>query len=414
MRWRLGQLASNTALATVWQGIRLIIQIAYLILVARVLGAYGYGVFAGCVALAGSLSPLVGLGFGMILVKEVSRNPASFPAYWAKALLGVFLSAPVFAAAMLLLANVLLPAGGHWQAILLISIAELLAMPLVSVCALAFQAHEQLGRTAFNHVQLNLARLLAIGLLAQSGSSSIFDFAWTYFGATAFAATLSLVQVSRAFGGPAWRQGTITGRLKEGLSFSLGMIANSAHGEIDKALLLRMDGAATAGTYSAASRVISAASIPIISYVISAVPGLFRAGESGISAGARTAWKLLPPALSYGALAGGGIFVLAELLPILLGDDFSGSVPIVRALAALPLLLGVSNLLLAVLTCSGAQRVRIWLEAVALGVNLVLNVALIPVFGAFGAASAILASQVVLTSLAAAAIFHLSDQENRE
>jgi O-antigen/teichoic acid export membrane protein len=169
-----------------------------------------------------------------------------------------------------------------------------------------------------------------------------------------------------------------------------------------------MGGAAMTGYYSVASRVISAASVPLVTYVLAIAPRLFRAGETGVAAGWRSAWRLLLPILAYGALAGVGMFFLAALLPLLLGKDFSASVPIVRALATLPLLTGISNLLLAVLTCSGAQRVRILLETCSLGVNIALNVVLIPVLGALGAVASILASQMTLAGMAAAAIFYLS------
>lgn len=96
------------ALATTRQGVRLALQFAYLILVARVLGVEGYGVFAGSVALATSLSPLVGWGFVMILAQEVSRSPQRFPEFWAKALRAVALSGPVPAGVMLALAPLLL------------------------------------------------------------------------------------------------------------------------------------------------------------------------------------------------------------------------------------------------------------------------------------------------------------------
>ena len=107
--WRPGRLARNTLLSTGWQGLRLALQFAYLVLVARLLGVEGYGVFAGSIALAASLSPLVGWGFYMILVQEVSRSPRRFPEFWAKALWAVAVSGPVMAGIMLALAPLLLP-----------------------------------------------------------------------------------------------------------------------------------------------------------------------------------------------------------------------------------------------------------------------------------------------------------------
>lgn len=409
--WRPGILARNTAFATAWQSVRLTLQFAYLILVARVLGVEGYGIFAGSVALAASLSPLVGWGFGMILVQEVSRSPQRFPEFWAKALRAVAVSGPVMASIMLALAPLLLPVDGHWTVILLIAAAELLAMPLIVAGSVAFQAHERLGWTMFNHVQLNLLRLGAVALLAALGERGLIDFAWAYFGATAVAALLSLAQVNRAFGNPDWTRGGLIGRRREGLVFSLSVVANTAHGELDKTLLLRLGSAAAAGNYSLANRVVAAATTPLVAYVLAMAPRLFRVGVTGVNAASGFTIKLLLPILAYGVFAGCGIFVLAPLLPVLFGDGFLSAIPIVRALAALPLLVGISSLLLAVLTCGGAQRVRVVLEVGVLIFNVALNLILIPMFDILGSVGASLASQFTLAVMAAIAIFHLARQK---
>lgn len=407
-RWKPGTLARNTVLATAWQAVRLVLQFAYLVLVARVLGVEGYGVFAGTVALAASLSPLVGLGFGVILVKEVSRSPQRFPEFWAKALRAVAVSGPVMVGVMLALAPLLLPVDGHWLVIVLIAAAELLAMPLVATGSQAFQAHERLGRTMFNHVQLNLVRFCAVALLAVIGQRGFVPFAWAYFGATVAAALLSLGQVGRAFGRPDLTRGGLAGRLREGFGFSLSVVGNTAHGELDKTLLLRLGNAAAAGNYSLANRVVAAATTPLIVYVLAAVPRLFREGEQGTRAAAVLARRLLPPILVYGIAVAAGLVLCAPILPSIFGQGFVEVLALVPWLAPLPLLAGISQLGLNVLTASGRQRTRVGVEALALAVNVALNVALIPQFGALGTALAALASQALLGALPAIVAWHLT------
>lgn len=407
--WKPGALARNTALATFWQVVRLALQMAYLVLVARILGAEGYGYFAGIVAIAASLSPLAGAGFNLILVKQVSRDPAAFPIYWGRILVAILVSAPLLVGAMGVVAAVLLPGYSEASTVLLVAASELILVPIIAACSNAYQAHERLGASIFNFVFLNLVRLFAVaGLAVCGGKPDLTLFAVAYFAGTAVSAAVSLAAATRSFGRAVRDFRGMPGELWEGLGFSLSGVAGVAHGEIDKTLLLRMGGAATAGTYSVATRVISAAGVPLVAYVLAAAPRLFRAGEGGIAAGGRAARRLLLPVLAYGVCAGGGVFILAALLPRLLGADFVASVPIVRALAPLPMLIGVSNLLLAVLSCSGAQRVRVLLETIALGINVALNVALIPSFGAFGAVGAILVSQLALAGVAAATVFRIS------
>ncbi|ROH93401.1 hypothetical protein ED208_02460 [Stagnimonas aquatica] len=401
-RWKPGALARNTALATAWQGVRLALQFAYLILVARVLGVEDYGVFAGSLALAASLSPLVGWGYGMILVQEVSRSPQRFPEFWAKALRAVALSGPITAAFMLALAPLLLPVESHWTVILLIAAAELIAMPLVVAGSQAYLGHERLGWTMFNHVQLNLVRFGAVAMLAALGRGGLLEFAWAYFGATVMAAALSFVQVHQAFGTPEWRQSGLSGRFREGLFFSLSVVANTAHGELDKALLLRLGSAAAAGNYSLANRVVSATAMPLIAYILAAVPRLFREGQQGTSAA--LALRLLPPILVYGIAVAAGLVACAPLLPWVFGAEYSETLRFVCWLALLPLLVGVSQLGLNVLSASGRQRTRVKLEWIALGANVGLNIVLIPLWGAQGAVLAMLSSQSLLALMPIAAI----------
>ena len=400
-------MAKNTVLATFWQGARLVLQFVYLVLVARVLGAEGYGLFSGIVALAASLSPLVGLGFGTVLVKEVSRAPHAFPGYWAKAIQAVAVSAPIMAAGVFLLAYILLPIGGYWLVVILIAGAELVAMPFVTVGSQAYQAHEQLGRTMFNHVQMNLARFAAIAILAVTGRDSLLEFTWAYFGATVLAAGLSLTQVRRTFGAPAWRQGGIGSQAREGLGFSLSVAASTAHGEIDKTLLLRLEGAAATGHYSLAARVVSAATTPLIAYILATVPRLFREGESGIAQTTRLALRLLPPILLYGGLVALGILACAPLLPLVFGPGFTAALPLLFWLAPLPFLIGISQLCLNVLSASGHQHMRVQHEGAALVCNVLMNLLLIPQRGAEGAAMAMLASQALLVVLPTITLYRL-------
>lgn len=404
MRWIFasrppGALARNTALATVWQGIRLVLQFTYLILVARMLGAHNYGLFAGYVALAASLSPFAGFGLTMIMVKEVARSPETFPIHWARLLRGLAFSIPLLAGLMLLFAISFLQIDQLWEIVALISAAELIAMPFITAGSVAFQAHERLGRSVFNHVQLNALRLLVIAGLTLSGRESLLEFAWGYFGATAIAAILSIIQTSLAFGAPLWKQSAISGSLREGLGFSLNIVVNSAHGEIDKTLLLRLGSATAAGNYSLAGRIITAANMPLSAYIISAVPKLFREGERGIASTTLLARRLLTPILIYG---GGIALIIASIspfLPRIFGEDFAESSSLLLWLAPIPLISGISQLGLNMLIAVGQVRTRLAIEATSLLANIFLNMLLIPLFNSTGTSIAFLASQSLLMIL---------------
>ncbi|WP_417067893.1 oligosaccharide flippase family protein [Niveibacterium terrae] len=394
-----GLTARNTLLANLWQVFRIGLQFAYLVLVARLLGAEGYGVFSGVVALSVSLSPLVGVGFGTILIKEVSRSPENFGAFWAKALRALIVSAPVMAGGAMLLSWRLFSRGKYDSLVLLIVAAEFFAMPLISLVSVAYQANERVGRTMFNHVQMNLFRFMAVLILSLQEKVSLAVFAWMYLASTVLAAALSYFQVCRDLGRPTWSEAAIRGRLREGFGFSLSIVAACAGSEIDKALLLRMGTERETGNYSLASRVITAATMPLLGYLLAIVPKLFRRGEQGGAAAATLARKLMLPVLVYGVLAGTATYFFAPILLLVFGSGFSDALPLVRLLIPIPFLMGVSQIGLNVLSATDRQRLRVLIETASVLGNIMLNLLFIPQIGARGAVFAMLASQTMLAIL---------------
>ncbi len=69
------------------QGVAMAAQVLYFMLIGRALGSREYGAFVGVAALIASLSQFSSLGMEMILVRNVSRDRASFPRTWGHALL---------------------------------------------------------------------------------------------------------------------------------------------------------------------------------------------------------------------------------------------------------------------------------------------------------------------------------------
>ena len=264
----------------------------------------------------------------------------------------------------------------------------------------------------FNHVQLNLIRLGAVALISAVGQGGLIPFAWTYFGATVVAALLSLLQVHLAYGPPDWSRSGLAGRLREGLGFSLSLVATTAQGEFDKTLLLRLDTATAAGNYSVASRVVSATTTPLISYILAAVPRLFREGEQGTATS--LARRLLPPILLYGVAAGTVLLVFAPLLPLVFGESFTGTIHLIHWLAPLPLLTGIALLELNVLSVSGFQRTRVKIEIFVLIINIILNLALIPSIGMLGSAIAMLTSQSILVALPVVALLNIRKNTSKK
>ena len=79
-------LARDAGHLAVGQTFRLVIQAAYFVLIARILGPEQYGVFVAVVALAAILSPFSGLGTGNLFVKNVRSGRRTPEICWGNRL----------------------------------------------------------------------------------------------------------------------------------------------------------------------------------------------------------------------------------------------------------------------------------------------------------------------------------------
>src|SRR5580704_12844569 len=87
IRARRSVLARNTLWMFLGQGLRLALQGACFVVIARALGVLNYGAFIGAVSLVAIFAPFATLGFGNLLIKNVARDRRLFPQYWGNGLL---------------------------------------------------------------------------------------------------------------------------------------------------------------------------------------------------------------------------------------------------------------------------------------------------------------------------------------
>src|SRR5579862_1072434 len=83
-------IARNTGWMFLGQELRLFIQAAYFVIIARSLGVREYGAFAAVTAMVAIFSPFIGLGCGNLIVKNVARNRELLDEYFGNGVLMVF------------------------------------------------------------------------------------------------------------------------------------------------------------------------------------------------------------------------------------------------------------------------------------------------------------------------------------
>jgi len=143
---------------------------------------------------------------------------------------------------------------------------------------------------------------------------------------------------------------------------------------------------AATGIYAMAYRAVDVATIPIFSIRDAAMPRFFRNGREGIRGSASLAKSLLGRTMLIGLASALLLFLVAPLIPLIVGPDFADSVSALRWLCLIPFFRSVHQITGCALTGAGLQRYRTSAQLVAAAFNFALNLWLIPIYGWLGAA----------------------------
>ncbi|MFM1651721.1 oligosaccharide flippase family protein [Brevibacillus sp. B_LB10_24] len=391
-------LARNTLWMVLGQGSRILIQAVYFIIIARCLGAEGYGTFVGVASLVGIFAPFSTWGTGNLLVKHVSRDKGVFPQYWGNALAMTVISGVLLTLLTGIVAQFTLPVFVSPLLILAISVSDLIFYRLLDVSSQAFQAFERLKRTAQLQVFLSLARLVGAAALALfSDSRSPAEWAVIYLCTTVIGAAVGVWLVNRELGTPRveWRK--LFAELREGFYFSVSSSSVAIYNDTSKILLVNLSTLEASGIFAAAGRIIEVSLSPIRALMGAAYAKFFQDGRDGIAGSLRLAKRLLSVSVVYSVIAGICIYAAAPVLPWLLGEDYSNAVDAVRFLAVVPLLKSMYSFAQDALTGAGYQGWRSGIQVIVAVINPLTNLLLIPLYSWRGAALAGMASDLLLS-----------------
>jgi O-antigen/teichoic acid export membrane protein len=396
------------------QSVAMTAQAVYFILIGRALGSREYGAFVGVAALVACLSQFSSLGMEMILVRNVSRDRLSFPRTWGHALAITATGFLLLLAAAMLYAHFALRPELR-PLVPWIAFSDGLLGKLIQLASRAFQGAGRLAWTARLTAFTSIARAVAaaaVFVFAHTHNIHVTALLWVrvYWLSTLSVALFALVLATLQLGLPRFVRIRRT-ELSEGLSFSFSASSISVYNDIDKAFLVSMGQTYAAGIYSAAYRVVDAASAPIFAIYAAAAPRFFREGARGVRHARDFSRVTMKRTLPFSIAAAALLFIGAPLLPVLFGSSFQGSVAALRWLCVLPVLRALHYAWGSAITASASQWNRTATQFGAAALNLCLNALLIPRWSWRGAA---VASLLTDGALAAASIFVLSYLTRRE
>jgi len=391
----MGQLARSTYVTSGWMTLRVALQTVWVALIARALGPEGYGFLAGITALAATLGTMTGVGFGVLLLQDASREIETFSGAWKRALAMAATSGAFLCFVYALFAPRVFATQGENGNFVAVSITELLCFPIIAIASYAFQAHERMGWAGALQSLIPAGNLVAFGLFAWWSPTHTLAAYLPFHAIMAVLSALGSIAIVQSILSPGPARYTPTPRdIREGAGFSVMRLADTALVTLDKSLTLRMADSHSAGIYSAAYRLISVATLPLVSLSMSALPRLFRANGQDKTM-VQLVRKLLMVTVAYGAFAGIAAWFIAGALPILLGDRFRPTVEVARWLTLSPLLQGLYIIGANLLVTQKMVGLRVAAQLLTLGVMMLTAVTLIPNFGLAGAAGMLLITQAV-------------------
>ena len=390
------------------QVLRTLLQAIYFVLIARSLGADGYGAFVGVCALVAILSPFVGLGRGDLLIKHVARNPENFSGYWGKALIVTLISGSILLIVALGVSSLFFPANIPSSLVFVVAVADLFFGRVLDITGQAFQAFHRLEKTALILIVPNVLRTVAIAVLSISVQAATpLQWGYLYLMTSGISALIGMWLVHHELGVPVFTLSGLKAELTEGLYFSVSLSATGIYNDIDKAMLTRFSTLDATGIYSAAYRIIDVSFTPIRSLLNATYASFFKHGEAGVRGSLGFARTLFPIAGGYGLISGLLLILAAPLLPYVLGAEYSDTASALRWLAPLPFMKAVHYFAADTLTGAGFQGIRTAIQVGLAFFNVGINLWLIPAYSWRGAAWASIVSDGLLALLMCLVLVHV-------
>ena len=395
-------MASRALLGTaVWLTLgnvaRAVLQALILLLLARNMPIERYGTLVAVVSLLMIFVPLVGAGYEFELLRKSSSGEQVRRA-WHRYLSLVLLSALMVMGLVILCARLFFDWPVDALSIGLLVFAELLAVRVLEGGNRLYQGQDRalaiiMGRLAF----VGLRLLALVGVLSAGYTLEVSTYAYVCFWAAMVFLLgwhLRLYAVFNIRPGLVW-VAAITWRqqVPTAASFGFDRVMSNA----DKLFVERLDSPGAAANYSVAARLVDLLCIPMLALVTALQPQIFRSDGRG-SIDLR--YCLIP--ILYVGLMLPLFWCWGEVVVVwLLGVEYTSAGGLLLLLLFMPITAFGKYILTSRSIAAGAHKVLIGSAFSAMCVNFLLNLWLVPVYGAKGAVAALLVGELLLIVCAA-------------
>jgi PST family polysaccharide transporter len=371
--------------------------LVYYLLLARTFGTAGIGDYSFAFAVASFLALGVGFGLKNLIVRRVSRDPEEPGEIAATVLLTQTAFAIVLAAALVAVTR----AVGYSATLTGYLVLAFLALSLFAIGVTFIAFLEAVGAMYLSALAslIQKGTIVALGVVLILGGASLSTVMSAHVLAGAAYLIVGWWWARRHFGKFRLRYRPELARAV--FIAALPFLATSAlweiYSRIDIVMLHVMHGDAETGLYASAYKLISAPLFVAALVGVAVFPTLARSAAEDRSEMNRVFRETMRALVVLG-LAGGVLLITAGdgLQVMLFGEEFAESGVLVRLMAPLFVLQFLMVPLWRVLLAMNRERTLLLLRVVSVGINVGLNLLLIPVYGAKGAVASSLISEGLL------------------
>jgi O-antigen/teichoic acid export membrane protein len=393
------EIASNISIQFVARAITMALSVVTVALMARTLDPSGYGVWNGVGSYVGLFGVLTDLGFTIAATQRMAAEPER-EAEWLGALIGIrILMSLVVIVLCTASIPLLLTDTGSSHTVAYIMTATGLSTGAAALMTV-FQSRLRAGLVLSFTVVQGVLWLIAVATLAMA-HASVVAFAVANVAVVAVISVLQ-VQATRRFAHIAWRAGVHLwrGLLRVAIPLGVASVMITIYYQVDSVLLLQIAGSKEAGIYGAAYGFLSP-----MNFLPTAVMASFFPVLSAVYRHDPTrARRLVQICAEIMAVIGlpilaGTIALSGPIIHLVYGAKFAaaaGLMPIIMIAFVIICFGSLAGFLAPLL---GLQWRFALYTSVGAAANVVLNLVLIPRYGAYGSAWATVATEALTMTL---------------
>ncbi len=376
-RIREGGIAGETMWGLIFEAVSLISTLLAFSMLGRSLGTGGYGDYASLYAIIGPLGVLAASGVTLSLMEHVLRDREDLEQTVRSCLTITLVIGTGLTAIGVLIASWVVPTLAL-TTIGAVILLEFVSQPIGQIAATTVQVTS--GYTP--SMQLRMipiaVRVIIILVLHAMGQLTITTLGVTHLACSIVLSALLMRGVARNYGIRGTPGRPQPKHLKTSAVYSAGISGLSLQNDGDKAVLAANGFRETTGLYSAAYRIVQFGLLPVGTLVGVSHQRFLHHEEGNKRQHLRRSLRFAGVTAAYGVVFAGFVLLIAPILPKLMGEEFEGSVEMVRWLTPLVVLRGLAIFPLNGLMGLGKTFLRTMLLLASAAISMIMYIALVP------------------------------------